>query len=75
MFDGLKQLDPTRVYYSHSGADTGDVYTMNCYLDLIPLQEREDWLSEWAKSGQMPISMCEFGTAHGLHVPARARRF
>ena len=39
MFDGLKKLDPTRVYYSHSGAYTGDVYTMNCYLDLIPLQD------------------------------------
>jgi beta-galactosidase len=62
MFDGLRKLDPTRVYYSHSGAYTGDVYTMNCYLDLIPLQEREDWLSEWAKSGEMPVSMVEFGT-------------
>ena len=62
MFDGLRELDPTRIYYSHSGADTGDVYTMNCYLDLIPLQEREEWLSEWAKSGEMPISMVEFGT-------------
>ena len=62
MFDGLKQLDPTRAYYSHAGAYTGDIYTMNCYLDLIPLQEREDWLSAWAESGEMPISMVEFGT-------------
>ncbi len=62
IFDGLKKLDPTRAYYSHAGAYTGDVYTMNCYLDLIPLQEREDWLSEWAASGEMPISMVEFGT-------------
>jgi beta-galactosidase len=62
MFDDLKKLDPTRVYYSHAGACTGDVYTMNCYLDLIPLQEREDWLSQWARSGEMPISMVEFGT-------------
>jgi beta-galactosidase len=62
MFDGLRKLDPTRVYYSHAGACTGDVYTMNCYLDLLPLQEREDWLSEWAKSGEMPVSMVEFGT-------------
>ena len=59
---GSRQLDPTRVYYSHAGADAGDVYTMNCYLDLIPLQEREDWLSAWAESGEMPISMVEFGT-------------
>jgi beta-galactosidase len=62
MFDGLKKLDQTRVYYSHSGAYTGDIYTMNCYLDLIPLQEREDWLSAWAEGGEMPISMVEFGT-------------
>jgi beta-galactosidase len=62
MFAGLKVLDPTRVYYSHAGAYTGDVYTMNCYLDLLPLQEREDWLSAWAESGEMPIAMVEFGT-------------
>jgi beta-galactosidase len=62
MFDGLKKLDPARVYYSHSGAYTGDIYTMNCYLDLIPLQEREDWLSAWAENGEMPVSMVEFGT-------------
>ena len=58
MFAGMKQLDPTRVYYSHSGADTGDFYTMNSYLDLLPIQEQDDWLSEWARSGQMPIGMC-----------------
>jgi beta-galactosidase len=62
IFDGLKKVDPTRAYYSHAGAYTGDVYTMNCYLDLIPLEEREDWLSDWAGSGEMPISMVEFGT-------------
>ena len=62
MFEELKKRDPTRVYYSHAGAYTGDVYTLNCYLDLIPLQEREDWLSEWSQSGEMPISMVEFGT-------------
>lgn len=62
LFEGLKALDSTRVYYSHAGADTGDVYTMNCYLDLLPLQEREEWLSAWADQGEMPISMVEFGT-------------
>jgi beta-galactosidase len=62
LFDGLRKLDPTRVYYSHAGANTGDVYTMNCYLDLIPLQEREEWLSAWAESGEMPVAMVEFGT-------------
>ena len=62
MFAGLKQLDPTRADYSHAGAYTGDVYTMNCYLDLLPLQEREDWLSQWAQNGEMPVAMVEFGT-------------
>jgi len=62
MFDGLKKLDPTRGYYSHAGAYVGDVYSMNLYLDLLPLQEREDWLSQWAKNGMMPITMTEFGT-------------
>lgn len=62
MFDRLKQLDATRAYYSHAGAYVGELYTMNCYLDLLPLQEREDWLSAWAEKGEMPISMVEFGT-------------
>lgn len=62
MFADLKKLDPTRVYYSHEGADTGDVHSANCYLDMLPLQEREEWLSAWAESGEMPIAMTEFGT-------------
>ena len=62
MFAELKQLDPTRVYFSHEGTYTGDAYSMNCYLDFIPLQEREEWLSAWARSGEMPITMTEFGT-------------
>ncbi len=62
MFAALKELDPTRVYYSHEGSDTGDVYAANCYLDLLPLQEREEWLSAWAENGEMPITMIEFGT-------------
>jgi beta-galactosidase len=62
MFAEVKKLDPTRVYYSHEGSDTGDVHSANCYLDLLPLQEREEWLSAWAESGEMPITMTEFGT-------------
>lgn len=61
MFAGLKEMDPTRVYYSHEGADTGDVHSANCYLDVLPLQEREEWLSDWAESGEMPVTMTEFG--------------
>lgn len=62
MFTEIKKLDPTRVYYSHEGSDTGEVHSANCYLDLLPLQEREEWLSAWAENGEMPITMTEFGT-------------
>ena len=62
LFNKIKKLDTTRAYYSHSGAYTGDIYTMNLYLNLIPLQEREDWLSQWSQDGDMPISVVEFGT-------------
>ncbi len=62
MFTEIKKLDATRVYYSHEGSDTGDVHSANCYLDLLPLQEREEWLSGWAENGEMPITMTEFGT-------------
>lgn len=65
MFAEIRKLDPTRVYYSHEGSDTGDVHSANCYLDLLPLQEREEWLSAWAESGEMPIAMTEFGTPMG----------
>ena len=58
----IKKLDPTRLVLNHAGAYNGDIYNINCYLNLIPLQEREEWLSEWAKNGDMPLMCCEFGT-------------
>ena len=58
----LKSLDPTRLVFTHEGGDVGDVFTVNTYLDFIPLQEREEWLSEWAKTGDMPYIGIEFGT-------------
>ncbi len=57
----LKEIDPTRPAYSHAGSFVGDVYTTNNYLCLIPLQEREEWLSHWAEHGDMPLMSCEFG--------------
>lgn len=58
----LKRLDPTRPVASHDGANIGDFHAMNNYLDFIPLQEREEWLSEWARSGNIPYMAIEFGT-------------
>lgn len=58
----VRRLDPTRPVTTHGGADIGDVYTVNQYLNLIPLQEREDWLTEWAANGDLPLMAVEFGT-------------
>ena len=58
----IKAVDPTRPVLMHAGGAVGDVYTANNYLCLTPLQEREEWLSSWAKDGDMPVCMVEFGT-------------
>ena len=59
---GVKKQDPTRAVLTHSGGYVGDVHTANHYLDLLPLQDREEWLSAWAKDGDMPYCAIEFGT-------------
>jgi beta-galactosidase len=57
----IKSLDPTRPVYAHHGTYNGDVYTSNMYLNFIPLQEREEWLSVWAQKGEIPFMAVEFG--------------
>ncbi|HYW43195.1 MAG TPA: glycoside hydrolase family 2 TIM barrel-domain containing protein [Bryobacteraceae bacterium] len=57
----LRSLDGTRPIMSHDGGPVGDVYTLNFYMDLIPLQEREEWLSYWAAYGDAPFYVVEFG--------------
>jgi beta-galactosidase len=58
----IKKYDQTRPVMVHHGASTGDIYATNSYLNLIPLQEREQWLSYWSKFGEMPYMVVEFGT-------------
>ncbi len=58
----LKKTDPTRPVFTHHGSDVGDVHTCNNYLCMLPLQEREEWLSHWAEKGEMPYIAIEFGT-------------
>jgi beta-galactosidase len=58
----IKKHDPTRLVLTHHGGAVGDVYTNNMYLNLIPLQEREEWLSNYAKNGTLPFMPVEFGT-------------
>ncbi len=58
----IKRVDPTRPVFMHAGSAVGDIYSLNNYLCIIPLQEREEWLSRYAAEGDMPVMMVEFGT-------------
>jgi len=60
--DMIRAADATRPVYSHNASALGDMQTVNNYLNLIPLQEREEWLSDWAENGTKPYLACEFGT-------------
>ncbi|RMD79209.1 MAG: hypothetical protein D6820_08615, partial [Lentisphaerae bacterium] len=57
----IRGVDPTRPVMSHECGPVGAVYTLNNYLCMTPLQEREEWLSHWAKHGDMPYMAVEFG--------------
>ncbi|MEM1210718.1 MAG: sugar-binding domain-containing protein [Planctomycetota bacterium] len=59
--DSIRAVDPTRPVYAHSGSFVGDVQVANMYLNLLPLQEREEWLSAWSESGDRPFMAGEFG--------------
>jgi beta-galactosidase len=62
----IKAADPTRPVFIHNGGSVGDIYTINNYLNFIPLQEREEWLSAYAQKGDMPLMYVEFGTPVGI---------
>jgi len=59
--------DPSRPMFTHHGGGVGDVHTLNFYLNMTPLQEREEWLTHWAsQEDRLPFLIVEFGTP--LHV-------
>lgn len=68
MIARLKEIDTTRPIFIHNGGPAGDIYTINNYLNFIPLQEREEWLSHYAKNGDMPLWYVEFGTPVSLSL-------
>ncbi len=59
-----KKLDATRPVYHHESGNLGDVYTLNCYLNWSPRQERSDWLENWERNGTMPLMFVEWGLPH-----------
>lgn len=58
----MKKADPTRPVFVHAGSRLGDVFTVNHYLNMLPLQEREEMLSEYMQKGDVPYIGIEFGT-------------
>lgn len=62
--DVIKSEDPTRLVFHHEGGATGDMDMINLYLNQLALQEREDYLSEWSRSGDMPWGAPEHGPPH-----------
>ncbi|WP_129665920.1 hypothetical protein [Phytoactinopolyspora endophytica] len=57
----IKTEDPTRMVIHHNGSPGTDLQLYNFYLNLIPLQEREEWFSSWSEDGDRPWGSCEFG--------------
>jgi beta-galactosidase len=61
ILEAMRPDDPTRPFYMHAGTHIADFPTSNTYFNFIPLQEREEWMSEWAKTGTHPWWAVEFG--------------
>jgi beta-galactosidase len=61
VFTWVRTLDPQRPIFGHH-SDNGEVTTSNMYLNFIPLQEREEWLSHWAQNKSLPWMAVEMGT-------------
>jgi len=68
----IKSQDPTRLVFHHSGGQTGDMQTLNCYLNFVPLQEREEYLSAWSESGETPWAAVEHGPPTSVNFFKRA---
>jgi len=56
----LRQFDKVRPLYNHSGPSR-EMYTMNCYLNWVPMQERSEWFARWAEYGARPLFVVEYG--------------
>ncbi len=57
-------IDPSRPTYSHASGSIGGQYSLNCYLNWAPKQERDDWLESYFKNGKYPLSFVEWGLPH-----------
>lgn len=60
----IGKLDATRPVYQHESGALGAMYTINCYLNWAPVQERSDWFAHWQREGVMPLFLVEWGLPH-----------
>ena len=61
----VKRLDPSRIVYHHSSGDLGALYTLNFYLNFVPIQELDDWFERWSRNGLKPMVLVEYGVPFG----------
>jgi len=61
----LRQFDTTRPVYNHGGWSR-EMFTMNCYLNWVPMQERAEWFKGWAEKGVRPLFAVEYGEPTSL---------
>ncbi len=72
----LHQIDPSRPVYHHSSGNLGTIFSINCYLNWAPVQERSDWLELWEKQGDLPLFFVEYGPPHkGSYTSERGPQF
>lgn len=60
----IHSLDPTRPLYHHESGNLSDLYSINCYLNWAPRQERSDWFAHWSETGKKPLFLLEWGMPH-----------
>jgi hypothetical protein len=61
----VKRLDPARIVYHHSSGDLSAMYTLNFYLNFVPIQELDDWFEHWSSAGGKPMVLVEYGVPFG----------
>jgi beta-galactosidase len=61
----VKRLDPSRIVYHHSSGNLSAMYTLNFYLNFVPIQELDDWFEHWSTAGIKPLLLVEYGVPFG----------
>ena len=59
-----REMNPNCLYFSHADGTEADISSSNLYFNFTPLQEREEWLSQWATNGILPWYAAEFGAPY-----------